>query len=182
MTRNVEIKAKVRDRDEIVRLAKELTGDEPTVLRQHDIFYNSPEEIGTTEVGPLAALALCLHAEGGLKLAGNSDDERAMMRTELIWYDRPDVAGPKECKYNKFDVPQEILEPLKTSLQCSMGIKGEVNKTRTLFIHERTRIHIDSVEGLGDFMELEVKLFGHPLNNKVVTNHLVTCVLVLLQV
>lgn len=80
------------------------------------------------------------------------------MRTELIWYDRPDVAGPKECKYNKFDVPQEILEPLKTSLQCSMGIKGEVNKTRTLFIHERTRIHIDSVEGLGDFMELEVCL------------------------
>lgn len=77
--------------------------------------------------------------------------------------------------------PTHLLS-FQTSLQCSMGIKGEVNKTRTLFIHERTRIHIDSVEGLGDFMELEVKLFGHPLNNKVVTNHLVTCVLVLLQV
>ncbi|VDM68236.1 unnamed protein product [Strongylus vulgaris] len=39
-----------------------------------------------------------------------------------------------------------------------MGIKGEVKKIRTLFIFERTRIHIDSVEDLGDFMELEVCL------------------------
>lgn len=38
-----------------------------------------------------------------------------------------------------------------------MGIKGEVKKARTLFIFERTRIHIDSVDGLGDFMELEVR-------------------------
>ncbi|VDO94098.1 unnamed protein product [Heligmosomoides polygyrus] len=36
-------------------------------------------ELGTMEAGPLAALALCLHAEGGLNLAGNSADERAVV-------------------------------------------------------------------------------------------------------
>ncbi|KIH60597.1 putative adenylyl cyclase CyaB [Ancylostoma duodenale] len=136
MARNVEIKAKVRDRQEIVRLAKELTGEEPTILKQHDIFYKSPQ--------------------GRLKM--RTVEEKGVVRTELIWYNRPDVAGPKLCEYNKFDVPSDILSALQETLRCSMGIKGEVKKTRTLFIFERTRIHIDSVEGLGDFMELEVCL------------------------
>ncbi|RCN30721.1 putative adenylyl cyclase CyaB [Ancylostoma caninum] len=136
MARNVEIKAKVRDRQEIVRLAKEVTGEEPTLLKQHDIFYRSPQ--------------------GRLKM--RTVEENGVVRTELIWYNRPDVAGPKLCEYNKFDVPSDILSAFKETLRCSMGIKGEVKKTRTLFIFERTRIHIDSVEGLGDFMELEVCL------------------------
>lgn len=37
-----------------------------------------------------------------------------------------------------------------------MGIKGEVKKERYLAMYEQTRIHIDTVEGLGNFMELEV--------------------------
>ena len=38
-----------------------------------------------------------------------------------------------------------------------MGVKGEVRKRRHLFIYEQTRIHVDEVEGLGNFMELEVR-------------------------
>ncbi|KAK6062101.1 hypothetical protein COOONC_00229 [Cooperia oncophora] len=91
MSRNVEIKAKVRNRDEITRLAQELTGKQPTILRQRDIFYNSPE--------------------GRLKM--RTVEEGGAVRSELIWYDRPDVAGPKESKFNKFDVPEGTLEALK---------------------------------------------------------------------
>ncbi|KAK6732663.1 hypothetical protein RB195_016808 [Necator americanus] len=136
MARNVEIKAKVRDRQEIIQLAKELTNEDPTLLKQHDIFYNSPQ--------------------GRLKM--RTVEENGVVRTELIWYERPDVAGPKLCNYSKFDVPADVLSSLKETLRCSMGMKGEVKKVRSLFIFERTRIHIDNVEGLGDFMELEVCL------------------------
>jgi adenylate cyclase class IV len=35
---------------------------------------------------------------------------------------------------------------------------GRVRKRRTLLMVGRTRIHLDAVEGLGDYMELEVVL------------------------
>ena len=43
----------------------------------------------------------------------------------------------------------------------SMGIKAELHKVRTVFIYEQTRIHLDEVENLGNFMELEVVFSGN---------------------
>lgn len=54
---------------------------------------------------------------------------------------------------------------MRTLLERCMGVKGVVKKTRMLYMVDQTRVHVDSVEGLGDFMELEVSaifvLFMH---------------------
>ena len=47
---------------------------------------------------------------------------------------------------------------LQRILSSALAVIGEVRKTRTLFLVGRTRIHIDEVEGLGAFIELEVVL------------------------
>ena len=47
---------------------------------------------------------------------------------------------------------------LRETLACAYGIVGRVRKQRTLFMIGRTRVHLDRVESLGNWIELEVVL------------------------
>ena len=49
------------------------------------------------------------------------------------------------------------LSSVDQLLTAALGVRGQVIKTRTLYIAGQTRIHIDQVQGLGDFLELEVR-------------------------
>ena len=49
-------------------------------------------------------------------------------------------------------------ETLRQVLTLAHGRAGRVRKHRTLYLRGRTRLHLDRVEGLGDFLELEVVL------------------------
>jgi len=61
---------------------------------------------------------------------------------ELIFYRRPDRQGPKESFYLRS--PTTEPDTLRESLTLAYGASG--------------RVHLDRVEGLGDFLELEVVL------------------------
>lgn len=76
--------------------------------------------------------------------------------SDLIYYERDDKEGPKLSTYDKVTVPSNTTDQLNSVLRMALGDKGIVKKKRQLFMHGQTRIHVDSVEGLGDFMELEV--------------------------
>ena len=131
MARNVEIKAKVRDWAEIRSRAEALSGTPGEVLEQEDVFFAI--------------------AEGRLKLRTFPDG-----RGELIAYDRPDRAGAKTSHYQIFRTADP--SDLKDVLMQGVGIRGTVRKRRILYWVDSTRIHLDEVEGLGRFLELEVVL------------------------
>ena len=101
------------------------------LLVQEDVYFNSPK--------------------GRLKIRRTNQEP-----PELILYERGDQIGPKGSDYRRWKLkdPEQMHEVL-TSL---LGQRGVVRKERTLYILERTRIHLDRVQGLGSFLELEVVL------------------------
>ena len=54
--------------------------------------------------------------------------------------------------------PTSSPETLRETLTLAYGQLGCVQKHRTLFMVGRTRVHLDRVRLLGDFLELEVVL------------------------
>lgn len=74
----------------------------------------------------------------------------------MIFYQRPDCSGPKASFY--VISPTASPDTLRHTLKLAYGESGRVRKHRILFLVGRTRVHLDKVEGLGEFLELEVVL------------------------
>ncbi|WP_461210338.1 class IV adenylate cyclase [Desulfocurvus sp. DL9XJH121] len=132
MAANIEIKARVPHLGEVRRLAQAVAGAPPETLIQRDTFYRCPR--------------------GRLKLREFGGGARA----ELIWYDRPDTAGPRASRWLRLPMP--LPRAADFLLGLLLGRRGVVAKTRLLFLAGRTRIHLDEVLDLGSFVELEVVL------------------------
>ena len=75
---------------------------------------------------------------------------------QLIFYRRANESGPKESFYCLSQVAN--ADTLRETLSLAYGQLGRVKKTRTLVTFNRIRIHLDVVEDLGNFIELEVIL------------------------
>eukprot|EP00095_Tigriopus_kingsejongensis_P005709 maker-scaffold459_size165548-snap-gene-0.24 protein:Tk05709 transcript:maker-scaffold459_size165548-snap-gene-0.24-mRNA-1 annotation:"PREDICTED: uncharacterized protein MJ0240-like" len=131
MPRNVEIKASVANLDDFRAKVAALSNFPVKFARQRDTFFNCQE--------------------GRLKLRFLEEEE-----SQLIFYQRLDQGGPKLSQYHL--APTALPDELETVLGAAYGIKGKVIKTRYLYLVGQTRVHCDTVEGLGDFIELEVVL------------------------
>lgn len=129
MPANVEIKAKVGKPARLKSLVEALAHTPSELIVQEDTFFAVPR--------------------GRLKLRKFSSDS-----AELIYYEREDDRGPKPSRYwiSRTSEP----DSLKAILQLSLGVRGVVRKKRALYMVGQTRIHLDEVEGLGAFVELEV--------------------------
>jgi predicted adenylyl cyclase CyaB len=137
MARNVEIKARLESLAAVAARAATLADRGPIEIRQDDTFF------------------AC--ARGRLKLRTLSPDEG-----QLIFYRRPDRPGPKESVFTIATTSSP--DALREALTLAYGQTGRVRKHRTLYLAGRTRIHLDRVEDLGDFLELEVVLAeGEPV-------------------
>jgi len=131
VARNVEVKARVADLAPIEARAKAIATAGPTDIAQDDTFYRCER--------------------GRLKLRRFADGHG-----ELIHYQRADDAGAKVSDY--VIAPTTDPEALHEALCRSNGMLGRVKKQRRLYLVDNTRIHLDRVEGLGTFVELEVVL------------------------
>jgi predicted adenylyl cyclase CyaB len=74
----------------------------------------------------------------------------------LIAYERPDEAGPAVSDYSVLRT--ENPAGLRGFLSEILGVRGVVRKRRLVYRIGRTRVHLDDVDGLGTFLEVEVVL------------------------
>lgn len=131
MPANIEIKARASDFASLRKRAEALSDTPAQVIPQEDTFFNT--------------------SKGRLKLRQLAPDHG-----QLVYYERTDDSGPKRSNYSIFETSDP--DNLKTALSLALGVRGVVRKKRTLYLVGQTRVHLDEVEGLGDFMELEVVL------------------------
>ncbi len=82
----------------------------------------------------------------------------AVTTAELIRYERPDLSAARVSEYTRLPVADGAAS--RAELAESRGVRGTVVKQRQLWILDATRIHLDEVEGLGTFVELETIFEG----------------------
>jgi homotetrameric cytidine deaminase len=130
--RNVELKASDPDPEATLRAALEHGAEDHGVLVQRDTYFAAPE--------------------GRLKLREESGDG-VPSRAQLVAYARPDAATARTSSYRLVDVPDPVA--LTEALDATLGIVVVVAKRRRLLLWREVRIHLDEVEGLGSWLELE---------------------------
>ncbi len=114
--------------DRTLERARALGAEDRGELRQRDTYFAAPH--------------------GRLKLR-----EQEPGGAELIAYERPDAAEARESRYRITPVPDAAATA--EALDAALGTVVVVDKRRHLLLWEGVRIHLDRVEGLGAFVELE---------------------------
>ena len=126
MALNLELKIKVSSHGEMIKLINENGGKFIKTLNQKDIYYKFDK--------------------GLLKLREQNGE------FELVKYNRNEKEGERWSDYSLLFLKGENVEEYLNDL---FTIETVVEKERQLYIYENTRIHLDTVKDLGEFLELE---------------------------
>lgn len=127
--RNIELKARLKTQSRAREIAHAIGATPQGDIRQTDTYFNVPS--------------------GRLKLRVCEPGE-----DYLVFYHRPNEPGSRASDYWIEQVSPSISDILSPAL----GVLAVVRKVRTLFLWENVRIHLDRVDGLGDFLEFEAVL------------------------
>lgn len=125
---NRELKVPLDDWARTYAAAEALADTGVVVEHQRDVYFDAPE--------------------ARLKLRSINQRQH-----QLVWYSRPDEPEIKTSRYLIAALPAD--EPMRQILRLSLGELGEVVKRRHIFLRGNVRIHLDQVEGLGEYAELE---------------------------
>ena len=124
---NIEIKARTANADKIRQYLLNRGADFKGIDHQTDTYFNVPN--------------------GRLKL------RQGNIETNLIWYQRNNQPGPKQSDF--LLTPVADANTLKQTLANALGVKVAVVKKREIYFIGNVKFHIDELEDLGTFVEIE---------------------------
>lgn len=132
MPANLELKAKYPNIKRAESIAREISEREGETLEQTDTYFNVPH--------------------GRLKF--REIRSKNGIHSELIWYDREESVHERISHFDR--APLNGSEGFIAILRQALETDVTVEKRRTVYIWNDSRIHIDLVEHLGPFVEFEV--------------------------
>ncbi len=133
---NIEIKARTSRASEIRAYLIGQQADYKGVDFQTDTYFNTHN--------------------GRLKL------RQGNIENNLIYYERKNQAGPKQSDFSLLQTAEP--ETLKAMLTAALGIRVTVEKQREIFFIGNVKFHLDRLEGLGSFVEIEASNKNSPLS------------------
>jgi len=125
---NIEIKARSKKSNKQYQTLLHLGAKDLGVDHQTDTYFEVPQ--------------------GRLKL------RQGNIENSLIFYQRQNSEGPKASDVHLSRLPNDT--DLRPVLLAALGEKITVRKARRILFIDHVKFHIDQVEGLGDFVEIEV--------------------------
>ena len=126
--KNLEFKANCDSLDVLRGRLANLQAEYRRTMKQLDTYFNVPQ--------------------GRLKLREINTHE-----AQLIYYERSDLAESRYSNYQVCDIPEPMI--FKQIATMALGVKTVVEKRRELWMFGDTRIHLDEVRDIGQFVELE---------------------------
>ena len=124
---NSEIKARCADHVAVRQYLREHGADFRGTDHQIDTYFRTPE--------------------GRLKL------RQGPIENTLIFYQRADTPGPKQSTIHL--APIEQAPEVGAVLAAALGVRVIVDKQREIYFIDNVTFHIDTVKGLGTFVEIE---------------------------
>lgn len=124
---NIEIKARCANPQRIRELLLAKGAEFRGVDPQIDTYFQTPQ--------------------GRLKL------REGRIENSLVYYEREDREGPKQSNVSL--VPLTANSGLKGILTRVLGVLVVVKKQREIYFIENVKFHLDVVDGLGSFVEIE---------------------------
>lgn len=125
--KNVEIKARYTTPDTIRSILNTHGADFKGTDHQTDTYFET--------------------AAGRLKL------REGTIENNLIFYHRPDTTAPKRSDIHL--VPIQETEAMKALLKAALEVRITVKKKREIYFIDNVKFHIDEVENLGSYVEIE---------------------------
>ncbi|MYB63274.1 class IV adenylate cyclase [Candidatus Poribacteria bacterium] len=144
MPKNLEYKVRYESLDKILPKLRILGATHRETIYQVDTYFNSPK--------------------GRLKLRETDDSDESW----LIYYERPNKTDSRYSLYQLCKITQG--SSLRELLTAALRIKTVVKKERSVWMYKNTRIHLDTVVDLGEYVELET-VFQGQTETDAITEH-----------
>ncbi len=131
MPQNLEIKVKLTSFNKVKAVLKKIGARKTATLKQKDIYYKNKTGL------------LKLRIENG--------------KSSIIKYARTEKSSDRFSNYSVLHFEEDAVK----FFDGILTVETVVDKTRELYMYKNTRIHLDKIKGLGNFLELEtLVLYG----------------------